>query len=80
MASGWVVSGATLPDPDPDADAVARLETRFEHVAELSELVDALFIEFLRQRTDRTWDRTQRAMADWAAGQRRTELLTAAGA
>ena len=60
------VSALTLPPPK-ESDAAARMEERFESIAELAEVLDALFAVFLRSRLSSAWPKTLKAMTKWAA-------------
>lgn len=62
------VSGLALPSSD-ERDPAAVLESRFEAVADLAGVIDALFEMFLRKRLAGEWKSTHEAMMRWAAGE-----------
>ena len=62
------VSRLILPEPDEPRDPQARLEQRFEAIADTAAIVDALFEMFLLRRTGREWEDDLRAMSAWATG------------
>lgn len=74
------VSSLAVPEGEDEREPRARLEKRFESVADAAGLVDALFELFLLRRTSREWDAEQRAMAAWAAGASREPAVRAASA
>jgi hypothetical protein len=63
------VSGLALT-PVEEEDAHARLEARFEGVAELGSVIDGLFAAFLEVRFSQEWPRILGRMAEWAAAGR----------
>ncbi len=63
------VSGLTLPQTE-EKDAIARLEERFESIAEAAGVMDALFAEFMRRRLSGDWDALLKNMCKWATGGR----------
>lgn len=63
-----VVSSLILPEDEPGDDLRARFEQRFERVADVCDLLDALFEFFLLKRTNREWNAELRKMAEWAGG------------
>ncbi len=60
------VSGLTLPDSD-QKDKTARLEERFEAIAELGTVLDNLFGQFLDLRLSADWSKHSQAMMKWVA-------------
>jgi hypothetical protein len=67
---GMSVSGLSLPDDDADVAPEARLEHRFEQIAEASQLLDVLYELFLRRRTAGSWSRELGQMRAWVANGR----------
>lgn len=63
------VSGLIVPEEDGADDPRARLERRFELIADTGHLLDALFELFVAVRTGRKWNHELRDMSAWAAGQ-----------
>lgn len=74
----FTVSGAGLPDEQVEGDHKARLEHRFEQIADTANLLDALFDVFLQHRCSRQWSTELKEMSAWAAGQAPAALLRAA--
>jgi hypothetical protein len=70
------VSGLVVPEPD-EQDVRARLEQRFELVADTASLLDGLFELFLMRRLAKTWSRELGLMSAWAAGTRAQKLRAA---
>lgn len=76
-AERFTISGLTLPDEPEEKDARVRAEHRFEQIADLAALLDAVFETFLLRRVAREWPTESRAIAAWASGQRSTARATA---
>lgn len=64
------VSGLVVPEDDSQQDARARIEQRFELIADAATLLEAIFELFLRRRISAEWEAEQRAMSAWAQGLR----------
>lgn len=65
------VSGLVLPEEEggQEADYRARLEQRFEQIADVAELLDGMFEAFLLKRTSTSeWTAEHRALRAWAGG------------
>lgn len=76
----FTVSGLTVPEDDAEKDFRAALEERFEKIAEVTGLLDALFELFLTQRVSREWSAMQRRLGAWASGRSAGTLMPVAGA
>ncbi len=76
----FTVSGLVLPEGEAELDARARVEERFELVADAADLIDALYELFILRRTSREWARDLRRISDWAAGRRSQNAARAASA
>lgn len=63
-----LISGLTLPEPQTTRTARERIEERFELIADLAEIVDAIFELFLTQRLGPDWPQQRDAIAAWATG------------
>lgn len=74
------VSGLVVPEPPADADERARLEHRFDAIADAAGLVDALFERFLLLRVSRDWNAELRRMTAWAADRKPERASQAASA
>ncbi len=74
-AERMAVSGLVLPEPEERADGRARLEQRFESIADAADLLDGLFELFLVERTASDFAATLRKMSAWAAGTSPTPQL-----
>jgi len=69
-AANLDVSGVVLPATD-SKERVLVLESRFESMADLSDVVDALYAEFLRKRLSNTWPQEWNACRAWAQNRER---------
>ena len=69
------VSSMTLTESDSEQDARARIEQRFELIADAADLVDSLFDLFLVKRTSGEWSAELRKMRTWAGGERKNLKL-----
>ncbi|MGE0478970.1 MAG: recombination-associated protein RdgC [Phycisphaerae bacterium] len=69
-AARMTVSGLTLPEAPGERTARDRLEERLAGVADVANLLDALFEMFLLKRTDREWAAELRRMSAWASAQK----------
>ena len=76
----WTVSGLVPPEPPEDQDIRARLEQRFEGIADLANLLDGLYELFILRRIGRNWNRELASMSAWAAGKQQQQALRAASA
>lgn len=63
------VSSMTLTESDAELDARARIEQRFELIADAADLIDSLFDLFLIKRTSGEWNAELRKMRTWAGGE-----------
>lgn len=72
-AERFTVSGLKLPEDAEEKDARVRASNRFEQIADMATLLDAVFETFLLRRVARDWSGEQRTIAAWAAGQRGAE-------
>ena len=63
------VSGLVVPEDDSEEDLRARFEQRFERLADVCDLLDALFELFLLRRTQRDWNADLKQMSEWACGE-----------
>jgi hypothetical protein len=69
-AANLDVSGLVLPATDSKERALV-LESRFESMADLSDVLDGLYTEFLRTRLSSGWSQTWNACRGWARGKAR---------
>lgn len=74
----FTVSSLALPETGESEDPLARLEERFELIADAAALLDALFELYLNERTSPQWDDRLLDMRTWA--DRRTQRSTRASA
>lgn len=76
----FTVSGLQVPESQQgEEDHHARLEQRFELIADAATLLDALFEAFLLKRTStRDWEMELRQMRSWIAGERTPKLVPSA--
>lgn len=74
------VSSLILPEDRAEQDPRARLEGRFEAVADLASVIDGMFELFLQHRTSRTWSAELGRMSAWAAGRAEKTRVHAASA
>ncbi len=76
-AQRWTVSSAVLPEISDELDTAARLEARFDLIADLATLLDSLFERFLTQRLARAWEPETRTITNWIRGPQTPQALSA---
>ena len=62
------LSGLIVSEDETEQDVRARIEQRFELLADAANLLDALFELFLLLRTNRDWNAELHKMSEWATG------------
>ncbi|MBI5863127.1 MAG: hypothetical protein HZB38_01175 [Planctomycetes bacterium] len=77
-AQRFAITGLVVPEESRQDDWRAKLEERFERIADATVLLDALFELFLTQRVGREWSSEQRRLSAWAAGKTQEKLVGAA--
>lgn len=64
VSSGFDLRGVKLPDDDSE-DLDGRIARRLDAIRELSELLDAAFVEFLRVRLGESWRENVANIGEW---------------
>lgn len=73
----WTVGGLTLPEIEGEDDPRARIEARFEQIADVAGQLDALYELFLQLRVSPDWSAELRGLQKWAGGGKEATLRAA---